>query len=198
MYPYGRFSTLTLLLLVTGCSTTVVEDYFEFRPAGATEFEQPGDYDDCGSTYSRLLYDTGTRVKLLLGSSRAAWRMSPEDKVVNRDWNTGESVLASGQTVLLHSEIGLRYIDLYHRNVRGQLATDTYTVRSADRVLQLREPATEAWSHAFVRLQLPADIEEFVLEVPAVIVDGVRYDIPPIEFRRTTGERTYASGISCW
>lgn len=170
--PVARGALVALCGFAAGsCSHTLVETFYEFRPAGVAVFVQPGDYTDCGGTYFRSIHELANGVSLTLGRSKV------EE---------------------YRGHLELSFHNFHSRNANAVMLSDQFTIFTGDERIRKTLVPKRFFDHRIYELNIPPGRESFFVKAPDIEIDGTRYEIPLIEFRKTTGKRRKASGISCW
>jgi len=163
---------LLLSLLATntflGCSYTIVESYYESRLPVESEFVEPGDYlcPDQGSD-GREVYDSGQSVRVFLSDNSA--------------WNYDGGMLE------------FSFTRFRSRGIDARLLSDDFYILTSDARFKATVRSYESWTSVNFQVQIPDRFERFTLQVPDMEINGVVHTIPPIEFRKVTGDRTVST-----
>lgn len=154
---------------LTGCVSTIVETYYEYRLAGGGPFSQPGQYVCDFGAKSLELHDSGQKIRLKLRTDR-----------VSMEGGVLEFV----------------YSDYLHDRVDAEFVSREFTVITADETFHPTYTYRESGRVAAFLVRIPSRLETFTMDVPDVVIDGVEHSIPLIDFRKVTGQRTI-NGFLC-
>lgn len=122
-------------------------------------------------TYFRRLHDIGEHVSLSLGASKV---------------------------LEYQGRLEIIYHNFYHHRSNAVMSSYEFTIISGEKVERLHVAPKKFFDHSIHNLSVPLSFESFYVQVPNIEVNGVLYEIPLVEFRKTIGERRKESAISCW
>ncbi len=129
-----------------------------------TEFDVTGDRVTCGYPEYQRLYSISRQIRVAVGHTGTA---------------EGEGF------------IEIVYFQLHAKGVGGKLLSNEFNISSGGEEIRI----TQIPGHKLFRdsprflLTIPLHFDSFQLKAPDFEIDGVRHDVPIVEFQKVTGER---------